>query len=66
MGYEEIQENLNEYGEEIQEVPADHEEPEWQENLIEGTEYSDIKLLHVNRSGVATFVVKSTAISVLY
>ena len=66
MGYGEIQENLNEYGEEIQEVPADHEEPEWQENLVEGTEYSDIKLLHVNGSGVATFVVKSTAISVLY
>lgn len=66
IGYEEIQENLNEYGEEIQEVPGNHEEPEWQENFTGETEYSDIKLLHVNSAGIASFVVKSTAISVLY
>jgi hypothetical protein len=66
VGYEEIQENLNEYGEEIQEVPANHEEPEWQESFDNDTEYSTIKTLHVKSTGVATFVVKSTAISVLY
>ena len=66
IGYEEIQENLNEYGEEIQEVPGEHEEPEWQENLIGDSEYPAIKLLHIKSPGVATFIIKATAISVLY
>lgn len=66
IGYEEIQENLNEYGEEIQEVPGEHEEPEWQENLVGDSEYPMIKLLHIKSPGVATFVIKATAISVLY
>ena len=66
IGYEEIQENLNEYGEEIQEVPGEHEEPEWQENLVGDSEYPTIKLLHIKSPGVATFVIKATAISVLY
>lgn len=66
IGYEEIQENLNDYGEEIQEVPSEHEEPEWQENLIGDSEYPMIKLLHIKSPGVATFVIKATAISVLY
>lgn len=64
--YEEIQENLNEYDEEIQEVPANHEEPEWQENFEGDTEYSVVKLLHVKADPIATFAIKPTAISVLY
>ena len=66
IDYEEIQENFNEYGEEIQEVPSEHEEPEWQENLVGDSEYPTIKLLHIKSPGVATFVIKATAISVLY
>lgn len=66
IDYEEIQENFNEYGEEIQEVPSEHEEPEWQENLVGDSEYPTIKLLHIKSPSVATFVIKATAISVLY
>ena len=66
IDYEEIQENFNEYGEEIQEVPSEHEEPEWQENLVGDSEYPTIKLLHIKSPEVATFVIKATAISVLY
>ena len=66
IGYEEIQENLNGHGEEIQEVPSEHEEPEWQENLVGDSEYPTIKLLHIKSPEVATFVIKATAISVLY
>ena len=66
IGYEEIQENLNGYGEEIQEVPSEYEEPEWQENLVGDSEYPMIKLLHIKSPEVATFVIKATAISVLY
>jgi hypothetical protein len=65
MGYEEIQENLNEYGEEIQEVPGEGKEPEWQESF-ENPEYSSVKLLHIKSDSIGSFVVKSTAISVLY
>lgn len=66
IGYEEIQENLNGHGEEIQEVPSEYEEPEWQENLVGDSEYPTIKLLHIKSPEVATFVIKATAISVLY
>ena len=66
IGYEEIQENLNGYGEEIQEVPSEYEEPEWQENLVGDSECPTIKLLHIKSPEVATFVIKATAISVLY
>lgn len=64
--YNEIQENLNGIGEEIQEVPSNHTEPEYQENFVNDTEYSTIKLLHAKQDAIATFVIKPTAISVLY
>ena len=47
----------------IQEVPED--EPQYQENLYDD-EYTQIKTLHIDSAGVASFVVKPTAISVLY
>lgn len=65
MNYEEIQENLNDYGEEIQELLGTAEEPEWQESFID-PEYSNVKLLHVKPDNIGSFFIKSTAISVLY
>lgn len=67
MGYEEIQENLNEYGEEIQELPETPEDQQqWQEHLQDDEDYSIIKLLHTKNDTIGSFVVKATAISVLY
>lgn len=67
MDYEEIQENINEYGEEIQELPETLDEPQqWQENLQSSEDYSIIKLLHTKNDTIGSFVVKATAISVLY
>lgn len=64
--YEEIQEGFNTQDEEIQEVSENHTIPEWQESLVGNEEYSNFKSLHVNTSGIATFMIKPTAISVLY
>ena len=61
--YGEIQEGYE--GEEIQEVPGNDVIPEYQENFIDD-EYETLKILHVKAEGVASFVVKPTAISVLY
>ena len=63
--YGEIQENFETVGEEIQEVPSNDVIPEYQENFIDD-EYETLKPLRVKGEGVASFVVKSTAISVLY
>ena len=65
FGYEEIQENF-EADETIQETLNNGEDPQWQENFYENYEYSNVKLLHVKSNNIGSFVIKSTAISVLY
>ena len=51
---------------EVQEVTTNHEEPEWQENLYNEQDYYAVKALHVKAEPIGSFVVKATAISVLY
>ena len=63
--YEEIQENLYDgIDKEIQEVPENGNEYEWQENFNNDVE--SVKVLHVKSENIASFIVKSTAMSVLY
>ena len=66
VSWDEIQENLDSSDHEVQEVPGNHQEPEWQENLYNEQDYPTIKALHVKSDSIASFVVKATAISVLY
>lgn len=63
--YEEIQENLYDgINKEIQEVPENNGEYEWQESFNNDVE--NVKILHVKSENIASFIVKSTAMSVLY
>ena len=63
--YEEIQENLYDgIDKEIQEVPENGDEYGWQENF--NNDIENVKVLHVKSENIASFIVKSTAMSVLY
>lgn len=64
--YDEIQENYEGIDQEIQEVPGNNVTLEYQENFYDD-EYLSYKVLRVNtEGGIASFIIKPTAISVLY
>ena len=66
VNWDEMQENFTSPDSEVQEVTTNHEEPEWQENLYNEQDYYAVKALHVKAEPIGSFVVKATAISVLY
>lgn len=64
--YDEIQENYEGIDQEIQEVPESNVTLEYQENFYDD-EYLNYKVLRVStEGGIASFIIKPTAISVLY
>jgi len=61
--YEETQENLID-GSNYQETVINEKPDEWQENYHE--DYASIKVLHIKQENIGSFVIKPSAISVLY